>query len=722
MVAFITGGSLIQGTIKGAGAEHGHLEAVIGRAQQNGTLQIQHYWRDQSRPDRVWQQGAVVTDRAIGPAAITQRRVGTDRGNFEVVVPERSGREVGLAHYWLDNTIEGDRPWRPVQGWAAAGADGAGAVVENRTNGNLEVVCLHGSRLVHHWFDRAAWRQGSTITERATGAPTMFQSSFSDHLEVVVAEHGGLVLYWLDGFGPNAAWRPGGLLTNAGDGPHGAVQGRYGADPHRNFELLVPRGDSAYGYWRDNSRNDRPTRPARTATWGAGAIKAVALCSTTLGDGWLQALTQEETSIYHLYRHHLGSGDFRWMRSACIRLDDHAEVDDSDNPRSVKLAQVTGETDIQAGGPSLSTSLSSAGIFGTDLGVTVQHGDRRLVLFGDTHWVDGSRITLDSIAEVHETAGGGLPRFELHGSPLEIVGGPVTDREYDVPLDAFSLAGQLFTFFSSDHFLDGKVMGRCVLTRAVDRHLPVSGEVRDRPLQFQLLTTLSTYRFINVSVQLREAATIPGLGQQGHVLLIWGSGAYRADDLRLAYLDLRDPAVWSYLLDNQPFDASVLGLRYFTGICGQAPLWSSHEEDARPLFAPSALGELSVRWVPQLGQYVLMTMSGPEDPIGLKVVLRASPTPWGPWSNRRVVFDWALDGLGFRAGSRPFIHRKGTADGVGDCIFPEQCNTGGAAYGPYLFDVVQGDGFVTLRYLLSTWNPYQAMLMAHDVPDDFHRG
>jgi hypothetical protein len=290
-------------------------------------------------------------------------------------------------------------------------------------------------------------------------------------------------MYWLDGFGPGSRWRSGGLVTNAGDGPFGAVQGHYGGDPHRNFELLVPRGDAVAAYWRDNARQGLPWRPAGLATWGAGRVAAVALSSTGREGGWLQALTQEGTSIYHLYRHRLGDG-FRWMRGACVRLDDDAAADTDRLTRSRKLAQITGQTDREHGGRSLSVSETVSGIRGTDLGVSFTHDGRRFLLFGDTHWFEPSWSTLDSIGEVIPSESGGLPTVELHGSPITIVGGPVTQCEYDVPLDAFSLAGQLFVFFSSDHFIDGKVMGRSVLTRAVDPHLSVHGAVHDREIRF----------------------------------------------------------------------------------------------------------------------------------------------------------------------------------------------------------------------------------------------
>jgi hypothetical protein len=61
----------------------------------------------------------------------------------------------------------------------------------------------------------------------------------------------------------------------------------------------------------------------------------------------------------------------------------------------------------------------------------------------------------------------------------------------------------------------------------------------------------------------------------------------------------------------------------------------------------------------------------------------------------------------------PFIKAAGEGDPVGDRIFPGQADGTGAAYAPYLFDTrLEGDDLV-LRYTLSTWNPYQVVLMQH---------
>ena len=53
------------------------------------------------------------------------------------------------------------------------------------------------------------------------------------------------------------------------------------------------------------------------------------------------------------------------------------------------------------------------------------------------------------------------------------------------------------------------------------------------------------------------------------------------------------------------------------------------------------------------------------------------------------------------------------SDPVGDAIFRGQANATGAAYAPYLYDVAMHGDQVVLRYTLSTWNPYQVVLMRH---------
>jgi hypothetical protein len=57
--------------------------------------------------------------------------------------------------------------------------------------------------------------------------------------------------------------------------------------------------------------------------------------------------------------------------------------------------------------------------------------------------------------------------------------------------------------------------------------------------------------------------------------------------------------------------------------------------------------------------------------------------------------------------------RHSDADQARDHVFRAQAGQMGAAYAPYLFDAARAQDEIVLRYTLSTWNPYQIMLMQH---------
>jgi hypothetical protein len=436
---------------------------------------------------------------------------------------------------------------------------------------------------------------------------------------------------------------------------------------------------------------------------------------TVVARGRTLALADEDGSVFEYRLTTAG----RWERVACLRLNDATPFEVA-GTESVKIAQVTGDRDATPTpwgerAATLSSSLASAGVRGADLGVRVDHGGRTFLLFGDTHWTRPWLSTRDSIAEV--LPGGDLPGVRFHGSPLKLVGraaGRVTMREYDVPLDGFSSGGRLYGLFSTNHFRGDRVMGRSVLARAVEADPVIDPAVRRHPVRFDVLGTFSDRHFINASVQLRPASAVPGFGSDGEVLLVWGSGPYRASEPRLAVLDasaLR--GLWiTERKRNRPLfvQGSGFGVRYWTGSG-----WSDAEADARPLFTPAALGELSVRWVEAAGRYVMLYASAPEDPIGPAVVLRTAPQPWGPWSRRVRLLDWVATGMSIDPHTR-FIKASRDDEAVGDRIFRAQASGTGAAYAPYLFDAVaEGDDLV-IRYTLSTWNPYQVVLMRHRLP------
>ena len=510
---------------------------------------------------------------------------------------------------------------------------------------------------------------------------------------------------------PDNPWLCGDAVTTQALGPAALAQrGRPGTRDHELVAHIPESGGVREYAWSVNDARDRRWRrlglvevepqtppswdgPDDAVEWGAGTVLATATARTRLRSGWIQALVQVDHSLYHLHRQARGAS-VRWVRHACLRLDDREPFSVAAKP-SIKIAQVSGERDTQpspgrGGRGTLSSSESRSGIRGTDLGVRIDHDGRTFLLFGDTHWRRPWLATRDALAEVVDV-GSELPEVTFHGSPLRVRGDRTTMREYDVPLDAFSLDGALFAFFSSDHFRNAQVMGRSVLTRAEPSSLAIDPSARRRPLRFRHLGTVSRHRFINVSAQ-----------RVGDHLLLWGSGGYRADELRLARVDLTAPGVAEGLLDGSGAEF-LAALEYWAGPTVEpveipaAPIepvetphhpddgqiWSSAEADARPLHSPGAHGEVSVRWVPQLGRYLMLTMSGPEDPIGAAVVLRTAPQAWGPWSARLKLFDWVAAGMSFGDASQRFIRSSSAGDDpVGDAVFRGQANATGAAYAP----------------------------------------
>lgn len=593
-----------------------------------------HYWRAQDRPDQPWLRGDVITAEALGPGRIWWQPGASRRSSALVVdVPQADG----LVRYRC--TPAGER-----QGWERSGL--ALPILADMPHPSLAQAA-------------AAEAPESGLTEAASAEmlePGLAEAARAEMLEPGVAE-----------------------VTSEAPPPAQAA-------PAEQVEPGLA-----------DHRADLVKQLA-----GRGAdVRGACLARTSLG-GRMQALVDEAGSVFH---YQLSGG--RWERSACLRLLDEQPFS-LEPVESVRVAQISGEVDLQPTPwgeprPTLSRSVSTAGVRGTDLGVRVEHAGRSFLLCGDTHWQGRPWLaTRDAIAEITDREPlPGLPEVRFHGAPLRLNGpwlrGRVTMREYDVPLDGFSLDGQFYAFFSSNHFQRGRVMGRSVLARAEDHTLPIDPAARHRPVRFRVLGTFSSDAFINVSVQVL-----------GHELWIWGTGPYRAGDLSLAVLDLRRAAGLATAGRVTPSD---LGVRYWAGLRDGEPVWATQETDGRPLVTPGAFGELSVRWVGECSRFLLLAGAGPEDPIGPAVTLRTAEHPWGPWSPRRRLLDWVTTGMAPDEFSR-FI-RATHDDPIADRIFAAQAEMTGAAYAPYFFDATRDGDDLLLRYTLSTWNPYQIVLLQH---------
>jgi hypothetical protein len=360
---------------------------------------------------------------------------------------------------------------------------------------------------------------------------------------------------------------------------------------------------------------------------------------------------------------------------------------------SQKLYQLTGECDRERNQLTLSRTTSQFGVVGTDLGSNFEHNGRVYFLFGDTgaHAEDSIAYTTDTDPE----AGVHLQFVTQPGNPRQYLPPttvpPISLGAFEVPAGGFSANGKMYVFFTTDHFMDAggnDRMGRSVLASSAD----------SAQSPFSLLYDFSNVhlggRFINVSPVIVDNSTMQGLPDAaGQGLLVFGSGLYRASNPYLAYLPL-----------NQVENGSRI--RYFAGrqagshqIC-----WSTRESDAMALFTDPQIGEFSVTWNSFLRMWVMLYNAG--NPRGIN--FRVAEFPWGPWSTTAVLFDPWADG-----GYCHFMHASWDSR-ICDYVYdPGRATEWGGEYGPYVISrYTKGDTTsTTIYFVMSTWNPYNTVLM-----------
>jgi len=347
--------------------------------------------------------------------------------------------------------------------------------------------------------------------------------------------------------------------------------------------------------------------------------------------------------------------------------------------RAVKVCQLTGDTDRQAGAPTRNRTAERYRLQGTDLGVPFRHKGRTYLLFGDTVGPRGG----DAIAWTTDrdpTKGLSLTFRSDAGGYLPVVIPGIRQGAFEVPMAGVSLEGRMYVFHTTDHSTRA-TMGRSVVAMS-----------DDDGASFRLIGDLSVKHFINVSPVLISARDAPGLPiRTGRALLLFGSGAYRRSDVRLACLP-----------------AASIGkpeaIRYWSGSADGKPRWSASEEDAAPLFDHPVVGELSVTWNRYLSRWVMLYNSS--KPRG--IAARVAEKPWGPWSDATVVFDPWRDG-----GYGKFMHVSRAAGGSDSLSDPGREDEWGGEYGPYQFaeNASGKPGETALYFSMSTWNPYQVVLM-----------
>jgi hypothetical protein len=321
--------------------------------------------------------------------------------------------------------------------------------------------------------------------------------------------------------------------------------------------------------------------------------------------------------------------------------------------------------DRSTGRPTLNRTETTGRFWGTDLGASFEHGGKTVFLFGDTHAVPGLKRARDRdmIATSTDASPDDCLKLDVMTDadggfrPLTIAG--VDGGEFSVPSTGFSAGGAMYVLATTGRSAT-KVMGHSVLAKSTN-------DGRD----FQPLYTLSSQHFINAAAVRKDEGVV-----------LFGSGDYRASSPRLAVL-------------ADPEDRS--SLRYFAGMEGDAPKWSAREDEAKPLFDQACVGEISAIWNEGLKKWVMAYNCGAPQS---RILLRTADNAWGPWSEPQVLFDAAED-EGFCA----YMNAPG-CNGVSD---PHNPHVAGDPYAPYLISRFSQGPEIT--FLMSTWNPYNVVLM-----------
>lgn len=356
--------------------------------------------------------------------------------------------------------------------------------------------------------------------------------------------------------------------------------------------------------------------------------------------------------------------------------------------QATKISQLTGDYDRHLNKPTLSQTHTRYRIEGTDLGVPFQDGETTWLLFGDT-W--GPKSGLHNVIGYtkDKTPEDGL-KLDFVTDELGIyqgimIPGVSTTGAFEVPTGGIVIEDDFFIWLTTDHS-EEVTMGRSVVAMASRENVMKA--------QFSKVYDLSTSKFINVlPVRINNSDWDFLPSHEGDALLLFASGTYRKSHIYLAH---------------QPVSGikNKNSIRYFSGMKEGKPLWNKNEKDAQPIFRLSnpGVGELSASYNQFLKKWILMYNHG--NPRGIN--LRTSDTPWGPWSEPQVIFRPWEDG-----GYCHFIHTDWRFDNCDNVHNPGRENEWGGEYGPYEFShfATGSDKTTTIYFTMSTWNPYEVVLM-----------
>jgi hypothetical protein len=387
----------------------------------------------------------------------------------------------------------------------------------------------------------------------------------------------------------------------------------------------------------------------------------------------------------------------------------------------------TGERDWKNGNAIAKFKTSQFGMKATDLGYPVEHNGRLALLFGDTTKIP--QIDHDESGPPDDAVGWITSRTSpkenecsdliinntdsIVRSPEVKTPAPIKQGIFNVPSGGVSSDGGLYAFFWTDHCNSPdkcpeseslNSIGRGVLARSNDDGVTFSNAV-PMPRGFVYSTAV-------------DATTLADLpAEQRLGTYVFGVPRYRDSVPYLAYAPpgkLIDPSSWQFYVGVKPID-------------GQ-PVWTSHEDWAKgrgepwsppgypELFPTSGadrcVGEFSITWNKALKVWLLVyncKISAPQS-----IVARIAPTPWGPWSEPSIVLNADRDNSWCK-----ILMRIGDPECLGLTDYWPNRQRNGDFYAPFVLDrytvpertYYPGKRRATIYWLLSTWNPYQVVVM-----------
>ncbi|MGA3281210.1 MAG: DUF4185 domain-containing protein [Smithella sp.] len=351
---------------------------------------------------------------------------------------------------------------------------------------------------------------------------------------------------------------------------------------------------------------------------------------------------------------------------------------------------------------------------GTDLGISTAIGEKVWFFFGDTmafkdSWKPGQGP--DSVGYADASAGRIAADPEIlcsrlnflrakppaqqdfaaarmippEGQPLSMyVRNPAGPKfpdvpgTFEVPSGAFVYGGAIFVFYTGGPDFSVKPVKMSISYLAKWESPSPDGHPH-----YQILYMLDDINggrmgghFINVA---------PVVDEEEGFLYLFGSGLYRRSTIYLARKSLKNL--------NRPD-----GFEFFGG----PGKWSPESKTAVPVVDENAVGELSARYYKRIGTWLLMYADEG------RIVLRAAHRPDGPWSEAAKVHSMKDE-----------IFRERYCCGEGACNGQHMIHCGKAGvYAPYMLPVIASpakDGTVTVNYMLSTWNPYNTVLMSANM-------